>query len=249
MGRYEQAIASYDKAIEINANDEWTWKQRGSALNKFKCYKEALVSLDKAIELNSDFKSAWGSRSWALINLGQCEEALISCEKAISLGENKYYVLANRAIALAGLNRWEESLTALEDALKILDEGKQASSEDTELILRILFTNVVQPDIYKNIIKSLVELFYKYNCFTVLSQGLVRSIPVFMSEMVSDEAVQMWLDAWRQLVSDFSEFQISLRLVNTACRYRESEGDRRVLLELPVEERNLLEEVLEIAKN
>lgn len=249
LEKYEEAIISFDKAIKFNPNDKRAWEKRANVLEELKRYEEALLSLNKIIELDPHYKSAWGSRSWALINLEQYEEALISCEKAISLGENEHYVLANRAIAFAGLNRWEESLIALEDALKILDEGKQASSEDTELILRILFTSIAQTDVYKNVIESLVKLFDKYNCSTVLSQSLVRNIPVFMSEMASDEAVKMWLDVWRQLYGDLSEFQISLRLVNTAYRYRQSKGDRRVLLELPVEERNLLEEVLEISKN
>jgi len=32
-----------------------------------------------------------------------------------------------------------------------------------------------------------------------------------------------------------------MRLLNAAVRYKETKGDRRVLLELPIEERNLLE--------
>jgi hypothetical protein len=43
------------------------------------------------------------------------------------------------------------------------------------------------------------------------------------------------------------EFQIPLRLLDATVRYRETQ-DRRVLLELPVEERTLLESLLGIEK-
>ena len=147
---------------------------------------------------------------------------------------------------MIGLNHWEEGLIALEDALKSLDKGKQASSEDTEFILRILFKNITYLDTWKNSIKALIELFNKYNSSSALSQGLVQSIAVLMSEIVSDEAVQIWLEAWQELAGDYPEFDISLRLLDIAVRYRESKSDRRILLELPIEERKLLQEVLEI---
>lgn len=47
-------------------------------------------------------------------------------------------------------------------------------------------------------------------------------------------------------MSDRPEFQIALRLLNAAVRYRETKGDKRVLLQLPIEERNLLKPLLRI---
>jgi hypothetical protein len=48
-------------------------------------------------------------------------------------------------------------------------------------------------------------------------------------------------------VDDRNEFQIPLRLLDVAVRYRETQ-DQRVLLELPIEERTLLEQLLEIER-
>ncbi len=181
-----------------------------------------------------------------LILLEHYQEALVSCDKAISLGKNGHNVFANRAIALTGLNRWEESLISLEDALKKLDEGKQADLEDTELILRILFTNTAQTNIWKNHIQSLIQLFQQYKSLSPLSQGIVRNIPTLMSETVSNKAVQTWLQIWQELAANYPEFEVALRLLNTAVRYRENKGDRRVLLELAIEERKLLEDLLNV---
>jgi hypothetical protein len=67
-----------------------------------------------------------------------------------------------------------------------------------------------------------------------------------MSEMVSDKAAQTWLEVWQELTGDRTQFQLPLRLLNTAVRYRETKGDKRVLLQLPIEERNLLKPLLGI---
>jgi tetratricopeptide (TPR) repeat protein len=164
------------------------------------------------------------------------------------LERNKNYVLANRAIALTGLNRWEESLISLEDALKKLDEGEQANLKDTELILRILFTNTAQTNIWKNYIQFLIQLFHQYKSLSLLSQGIVRNIPTLMSETVSNKAVETWLQIWQELAANYPEFEVALRLLSTAVRYRENNGDRRVLLELAIEERKLLEDILNVNK-
>ncbi len=248
LKRDEEALASYDKAIELDPSYKWAFKARGSLLNDLTRYKEALVYFNKAIEIDRNYEVAWGSRSWTLINLGHYEEALASCDKAISLGEKKYYVLANRAISLMGLNCWEEGVTAVEDAFKSLKDGKEASAEDTELIFRILFVNIQDALTWKTHITTLMELFNKYQSISALSQGLVRSIPVLIPGTVSDKAAQLWLEVWQELVGSRSEFQISLRLLNAAVRYRVTKGDRRVLLELPIEERNLLEPLLNLGE-
>ncbi|MUG96638.1 hypothetical protein F7734_31590 [Scytonema sp. UIC 10036] len=98
---------------------------------------------------------------------------------------------------------------------------------------------------------SIVELYDKHQVTSVLAQGLVRqeSIRALMSEMVSDKAAQTWLEVWREVVENRPEFQVSLSLLNTAVRYRETKGDRRTLLELPIEERKLLQEVLGIKES
>jgi hypothetical protein len=63
-----------------------------------------------------------------------------------------------------------------------------------------------------------------------------------MSEMVSDKAARTWLELWQELTSNYEEqFKIPIRLLDAAVRYKETKGDRRVLLKLPIEERNLLE--------
>jgi tetratricopeptide (TPR) repeat protein len=246
LGRYEEAIASYDKALEIKPDFHQAWYNRGYALRKLGRSEEAIASYDKALEIKPDDHQAWDNRGYALIYLGRYEEALASCEKAIELDSQYSYSLFNQAIALTALNRWDEGITTLEEAFHRFKDG-ETDTEDAELIIRNLFKNSQDPAIWKTHLTSLINLYDKYQAISTLGQGLVQSIPMLMSEMVSDKAAQTWLEMWQELGSNHTDFQIPLRLLDAAVGYREK-SDKRVLLSLPIEERKLLQQVLGIDK-
>ncbi|MEG3847916.1 tetratricopeptide repeat protein [Microcoleus sp. herbarium19] len=93
------------------------------------------------MELDANYQWAWLSRGWVLDNLGRYEEALISCDRAIELDEQYLSVFFARAIAILEFNRWDEGIAALDDAFQRLEPGKQAASEDAQLIISTLFTS------------------------------------------------------------------------------------------------------------
>ena len=51
-GKYEEAIASYDKAIEIDPKYTKAWINKGNALRKLGRHEDAIVCYDRAIELD-----------------------------------------------------------------------------------------------------------------------------------------------------------------------------------------------------
>ena len=137
-------------------------------------------------------------------------------------------------------------IQVLDDALNRFAHANEPETGNTKAIISNLFNSSHDAAIWNSRIKTLIEIYNKHQIISALGQGLVRSIPVLMSEMVSDKAAQTWLEVWQKLVGDRPEFQIPLRLLNAAIRYRETKGDRRVLLDLPIEERNLLKPLLGI---
>jgi tetratricopeptide (TPR) repeat protein len=241
LKRYEEALVSYDRAIELDANYQSAWALRGDVLYSLKRYEEALVSFDRAIELDANDSWSWFSRGWTLDNLGRYEEALASCDKAIELGDQSSSAFINRAIAILGLNRWDEGIAALDDAFQRFEPDDEAEAEDADLIIRNLFINTHDLAISHTRITSLIAVYKKHKYLSILGQGIVRNIPALMSEMVSDKAARTWLELWEEPTSNCEEFQIPIRLLDAAIRYKETKGDRRVLLELAIEERNLLE--------
>jgi tetratricopeptide (TPR) repeat protein len=255
LKRYEEALASYDKAIEIDANYLRAWADRGYIrgkqgylLGKPEYYEEALLSFNKMIELDEQNDTAWNNRGWVLCRLGRYDQALISLEKAIELGFPKWYAFFNRAESLLAMNQWDEGITALDDAIYRFTQADMTEIDNTEAIVRNLFNNTSDIAISKTCIKTLIKLYNKHNIISILGQGIVRNIPALMSEMVSNKATRTWLELWQEPTSNYEQFQIPMRLLNAAVHYKETKGDRRVLLELPIEERNLLEPLVSTKK-
>jgi tetratricopeptide (TPR) repeat protein len=209
-------------------------------------YEEALVSFDKVIELDPNDALTWNMRGLLMSLLGWDEEAITSWDKAIALSYQFSDAFFNRIEALLVINRWDEGIAALDDALNRFAHADEPNTGETRVIVRNLFKSTNDPAIWRSRITTLITLYDKHQVISALGQGLVRSIPALMSEMVSDKAARTWLEVWRELVSDRPEFQIPLRLLNTAVRYRQTKGDKRVLLELPIEERKLLKPLLGI---
>ena len=52
MGRYEDALASFDAALELDPDNEVMHSNRGECLFGMKMYEDALASLDAALELD-----------------------------------------------------------------------------------------------------------------------------------------------------------------------------------------------------
>jgi hypothetical protein len=108
-----------------------------------------------------------------------------------------------------------------------------------ETIDQLFRTN--DPKIWKTYIPGFVVLYASKSSITALGVVLTRDhIPTLMSEMVSDTAARIWVELWSQSVSH-EEFEIPIKLLKAAVQYKETKGDRRVLMRLPQDLRFLLE--------
>ena len=119
LDRYEKAIASYDKAIEINPDKDSAWYNRGIALRKLGRYEEAIASYDQAIEIKPDYAVAWVGRGNALDELGRYEDAIASFDKAIEIQPDDHKAWDNRGIALGNLGRHQEAIASFDKAIEI----------------------------------------------------------------------------------------------------------------------------------
>src|SRR5262249_21348928 len=152
-------------------------------------------------------------------------------------------VFFHRAELLILLDRWNEGCEALNEALGRSAHDNEHIALHTRIIVCNLFTDTREPAIWQTRIVTLIELYDMHQALSALGQGLVQSIEELNSPMVSDVATRTWHDVWQELAGNRKDFEIPLRLLNAAVCYRETK-DERVLLELPVEERTLLEPLL-----
>ncbi|HEX5519266.1 MAG TPA: tetratricopeptide repeat protein, partial [Candidatus Nitrosocosmicus sp.] len=62
LGSYNEAIACYDKAIELNPDYADAYNNKGISLYYLGSYNEANTCYDKAIELNPDYADAYNNK-------------------------------------------------------------------------------------------------------------------------------------------------------------------------------------------
>src|SRR5258706_9303676 len=95
LGRYEEAIASYDRALLL-APDAGTLNNRGNALQGQGRRIEALVSYEKALALEPANVQALYKRGVMLGELGRTDEALAAYGRVLALNPNHAEALNNR---------------------------------------------------------------------------------------------------------------------------------------------------------
>jgi tetratricopeptide (TPR) repeat protein len=69
LGKYNEAIEYYDKALQIDPKHAYPWNNKGNALNSLGKYEEAIKYIDKSLELNPDTADALYNKGLALNKL------------------------------------------------------------------------------------------------------------------------------------------------------------------------------------
>ncbi len=87
-GRYDEAIAEYTKAIELDQNDARYYCNRGIAYNQKGQYDLAIADYNKAIELDQNDARYYYNRGIAYTHKGQYDLAIADFNKAIQFSAN-----------------------------------------------------------------------------------------------------------------------------------------------------------------
>jgi Flp pilus assembly protein TadD, contains TPR repeats len=134
---YDKAIECYDKAIELNPEDEGAWLWKGNVLGKLQNYEESLACYDKILELNPKNEYAWRWKGAILAQLQRYEESLMFYDKVIEL--NPQYVTAwiLKGNALIELQRYEESLTCYDKVLELNPEDAIAWNNKGYILIEL----------------------------------------------------------------------------------------------------------------
>ena len=86
QGRWEEAIAEYNKAIDLDPNLAIVYNNRGAAYFETEQYDLAIADFNKAIELDPNLDLAYANRALAYTILGMDTEAEQDIETAVQLG-------------------------------------------------------------------------------------------------------------------------------------------------------------------
>ncbi|MDJ0689820.1 MAG: tetratricopeptide repeat protein [Xenococcaceae cyanobacterium MO_188.B32] len=133
-GNLDEAIISWEKALELNPNLGEAWHNRGSALGRLGNYEEALASFEQTLKIDPHNAQAWNERGHVLYQLSQWQGAADSWERAVTIVSNNYQFWYNRGCALEKLQQYQEAIASYEKALEIKPDFQLARSRYISLL-------------------------------------------------------------------------------------------------------------------
>lgn len=119
LGRFEEAINSYDKAIMAKPRFAEAYANRGKALKESGQFARALDSLNEAIAIDPNSADAFYNRGIVLNELDKFDAARLSYERAIALRSDFIAAYHNLGLLLTKLGDFEGAKASLLAALSI----------------------------------------------------------------------------------------------------------------------------------
>src|SRR5437868_6079266 len=111
LGRHDEALASYEKALAIRRTPQ-LYNNRANTLLALARGKEAVESYDSALRLDPRYADAWCNRGIALLQLSRPVDALESFQQAVARHPDDIRAWEGLAAALVQLERRAEAITA-----------------------------------------------------------------------------------------------------------------------------------------
>jgi tetratricopeptide (TPR) repeat protein len=119
LGRNDDAMAAYERAVQMKPDNHFSWTCRGHALLDLGRSEEALAAYDRAIQLEPDSHFAWSFKGDALHELGRSEEALAAYDRAIQLEPDYHFAWWIRGRTQLGVGRVREAVEDLRRAVAL----------------------------------------------------------------------------------------------------------------------------------
>lgn len=123
---YQEAIATYEKAIALNANEAKAHWGLCYSLNQMLKPQDAIAACDRALAINPDYPEALWSKGNALHQEQNYQEELKLYEKALQIKPDFADAWNNQGVALLRLNRFPEAFAALDKATQLKPNGADA---------------------------------------------------------------------------------------------------------------------------
>ncbi len=128
LSRFEEAIGSYERALELQPNLSSAHLNRGHALRALGRNEEALTAYERAIGSSPQFFEAQVGRAEVLLDLGRGQEALESYDRAIVMRPDSAQLHFSRGYVLETLKRWDDALLSYGRVIAIAPNAGEAYS-------------------------------------------------------------------------------------------------------------------------
>lgn len=129
---YENALISWEKALELKPDKYTAWICRGVALSALGRKEEAIDSYNKALKYKPDYHEAWNNRGVALMQLGQVEAAHESFDQAILLKPDSTRAHYNKACCYGLRKQVDLAIETLQHAISLDAECREWAQTDSD---------------------------------------------------------------------------------------------------------------------
>lgn len=125
MGRPQEAINDYTKAIEDDPGNHQAWLNRANALLDLRQFQRAIQDLDKAIELRPMEAKTYSSRGVAYAQMGQWANAEANFKRAVELNPGFAEVYTNRGLMHFQRGNSQQAIADFEKYLTLVPDDHQ----------------------------------------------------------------------------------------------------------------------------
>ncbi len=118
LGRYEEALACYEKALDINPGNPAAWNNKGYSLTKLGRYNEAIKCYNQSIKSGNESVEPWMNLAACLNILGHDEEAVACCERGLQIEAFNPVLWLNKGNSLRNLGQLSEAIKCFDKAIE-----------------------------------------------------------------------------------------------------------------------------------
>ncbi len=119
LGRYDEALADFNRAIELNPDRARVIADRGETYQALRRFDEALADFARAIELDPDRDWVIADRGETYRLAGRFDEALADFARALELDPDDGWAIAHRGQTYQALRRYDEALADFNRAIEL----------------------------------------------------------------------------------------------------------------------------------
>ena len=136
LGKYENAIEDYDKALQLNPQNLEAYTNRGISKAEMEQYEAAIADLDEALRLNPQDATLYTGRGMVKDLQRQYEAAIADFDMALRLNPQYAIIYTGRGRTKNHLKRYEEARADYQRALELATE--QGNEELAQLAQELL---------------------------------------------------------------------------------------------------------------
>ena len=153
LQRYQEALATYEKAIDIKPDYPQALYGQGKALFQLKKYQESLIAYDQAIQIQPNYLEAWTNRGFVLVRLKRYSEAIATVDKALQLKNDDPQIWQLKGDIFIKISQYNDAIKAYEQAINF-----QADNPELWYKKGLAFQNLKQYEEAITAYKKTVEL-------------------------------------------------------------------------------------------